>query len=78
LGEGNRDGGIGREVEFGVSFAPIPEIRKFVYLRVVGGKRRGNLLDNCDIDWSSGAGLVNHCVCHSGVFVYGLHLNRIQ
>jgi hypothetical protein len=41
LGEGNRDGGIGREVEFGVSFAPIPEIRKFVYLRVVGGGKGG-------------------------------------
>jgi hypothetical protein len=56
LGQSYGDGGIGWEVELWVSFSPVPG--PVQYLVSCGG---GVLLDNCDVDWSSRACLVDFC-----------------
>ena len=54
-------GGIGWEIQFWVAFSPISGTISRNWKRGRGG---GVILDNCDVDWCRGAGLVDFRVGH--------------
>ena len=62
LRQSYRDGGIGWQVQFWVSFSPVSMLVSRKWKR---GRGRGVcLLDDCDVDRCSCAGLVDFWICH--------------
>jgi hypothetical protein len=61
LRESYGDGGISWQIQFWVAFSPVSVTVSRNWKRGRGG---GVVLDDCDVDWCRGAGLVDFCVSH--------------